>query len=353
MASYLLHHSGATRNTGVGVVDIAIPTDPDSDGPTGDLAAGYYSVNKYSAAALFEVFLYGVYSTLFAICLRVLLRNKKTTQKLLLACALVMFALATIDVVLELSFLFWFVVKGKNIPEANLHFKSLIYITSNVIADSLVIYRCHSVWNNSKRIIVLPAFLLLAGSACGYAYIGLSDEEYRFRQLLNAFLFTTVTLNLLVTILMASRIWWIARKARTILGPGLAKKYHTLIAIVIESGVIYSIYVVLDVVFPGLILDAGLAQVVGIVPTLIIVQIGLGRDSHDVDTTASMVQTEGRGFVPTTDFAYDDPPLDPPPPMSPVIETLNYPSQATHRHTRHYEVQPPHRRDTDEEHGLS
>lgn len=72
----------------------------------------------------------GIYSTLFAICIRVLLKNKKTTQKLLLACALIMFTLATVDVVLELSFLFWFVVKQNTIPDANLHFKFLIYITS-------------------------------------------------------------------------------------------------------------------------------------------------------------------------------------------------------------------------------
>ena len=50
----------------------------------------------------------------------------------------------------------------------------------------------------------------------------------------------------------------------------------------------------------------------GIVPTLIIVQIGLGRDAHDIDTTASMVQS---GFISTND-QYDLPPTEPPPPMS-------------------------------------
>lgn len=43
-------------------------------------------------------------------------------------------------------------------------------------------------------------------TACGYAYIGLSDEEYRFRQVLNAFLFTMVTLNVLVTVLLGTRV---------------------------------------------------------------------------------------------------------------------------------------------------
>jgi hypothetical protein len=87
-----------------------------------------------------------------------------------------------------------------------------------------------------------------------------------------------------------------------------------MIAIIVESGIVYSIYVVLDVVFPGLILDAGLAQVVGIVPTLIIVQIGLGRDAHDIDTTTSFVRSNARGFTTMSDPGYDSPP----PPMSAI-----------------------------------
>ena len=95
----------------------------------------------------FEVFLYGkawgrafhnlltlrhigIYATLFAICIRVLLRSKGGTKRVLIACAMMMFALATVDVVLELSFLFWFVVKQYSIPEERLHFKFLIFITS-------------------------------------------------------------------------------------------------------------------------------------------------------------------------------------------------------------------------------
>ena len=49
---------------------------------------------------------------------------------MLLGCAMIMFSLATVDVVLELGFLFWFVVKKNEVPEDDLHFKFLIYITS-------------------------------------------------------------------------------------------------------------------------------------------------------------------------------------------------------------------------------
>ncbi|KAF8908164.1 hypothetical protein CPB84DRAFT_1767465 [Gymnopilus junonius] len=96
---------------------------------------------------------------------------------------------------------------------------------------------------------------------------------------------------MLITALMAGRIYWIARKARSILGPGLSSKYTTMIAIIVESGVIYSVYFILDVVAQNLILDAGLAQIVGMVPTLIIVQVGLGRDAHDVDHDTAATTT--------------------------------------------------------------
>ncbi|KAF9479542.1 hypothetical protein BDN70DRAFT_688951 [Pholiota conissans] len=344
MFSSLMRSWASSSNSDtLGISAIQIPDDDsNSDSTATALPDGYYSLDKYSAAVLFEVFLYGIYSTLFAICIRVLLKNKRTTQRILLACAMIMFSLATVDVVLELSFLFWFVVKNDTIPDPDLHFKFLIYITSNVIADSLVIYRCHAVWNRSKRVIILPCFLLICGSACGYGFIAVSKEEYRFRKLLVAFLFTTVTLNLLVTVLMAGRIWWIARKARSILGPGLSSKYNTMIGIIVESGVIYSIYVVLDVVFPDLILDAGLAQVVGIVPTLIIVQIGLGRNATDVDTSASMVRTDTRAMTTTVnDFSYDGPPSGSPPPMSPIsLPPVSFSPQAVQRATRPYESHP-------------
>ena len=62
----------------------------------------------------------------------------------------------------------------------------------------------------------------------------------------------------------------------------------------------------------------------GIVPTLIIVQIGLGRDAHDIDTTASMVQS---GFTSMNEHC-DSPPTGPPPPISslgsPTLPPLTY-----------------------------
>lgn len=71
----------------------------------------------------------GVYVSLFILCLHVLLKNKRI-PKVLLSCVIVMFALASVDVALEILNLFLFVIKTNNIPDANLHYKFLVYITS-------------------------------------------------------------------------------------------------------------------------------------------------------------------------------------------------------------------------------
>jgi len=60
------------------------------------------------------------------------------------------------------------------------------------------------------------------------------------------------------------------------------------LGILIESGFIYSLYMVLDLAFHkdangSIVLDASLIQIVGIMPTLIIAQIGVGRAVHDIE----------------------------------------------------------------------
>jgi hypothetical protein len=91
----------------------------------------------------------------------------------------------------------------------------------------------------------------------------------------------------------------------------------------IESGIIYSLYIILDLAFRkhpvgSVVLDAGLIQIVvsqtcvcifraavhhlsmaiynflqGIMPTLIIVQVGLGRAVHDIEANESIARLGG------------------------------------------------------------
>jgi len=84
------------------------------------------------------------------------------------------------------------------------------------------------------------------------------------------------------------------------------KRYRTAIAIFIESGLIYSIYVILDVVLHVLLLDAGLVQIVGLVPTLMIVQIGVSRTHPSTTMTTTNNLTTYKDETETTSIGNFD-----------------------------------------------
>ncbi|KAJ6557714.1 hypothetical protein B0H19DRAFT_897896, partial [Mycena capillaripes] len=90
----------------------------------------------------------------------------------------------------------------------------------------------------------------------------------------------------------AGRIWWISRQARNYLGRGTQKRYLNLTAILLESGLIYPANLVIIVVVylipqtptvSVLICLAVCYHIVGIAPTLIIVRVGLGVSTDDVE----------------------------------------------------------------------
>ncbi|KIM43707.1 hypothetical protein M413DRAFT_387096 [Hebeloma cylindrosporum] len=246
-------------------------------------------LSPYIGAVMLETFLYGLYVILFAICVYVLWR-KKTISWVLLAFAVAMFALATADLGYTFYLIFGQLMKG-SLAVKELRPKFWLYVANNVLADSLLLYRCYVVWGCKKIVVIGPAIPLIGSTVCGFLFEG----STRFQAWI--YVVTTLILNLILTGLTAGRIWWLARKARLILGTGLLQRYNTTIVILIESGVLYSLYIILDLVLLYIldnifILDAGLIQVVGIIPTLIIVQVGLGRAVRDMGGDDPMVHLE-------------------------------------------------------------
>ncbi|KAF8895285.1 hypothetical protein BD779DRAFT_715172 [Infundibulicybe gibba] len=243
----------------------------------------------YIVAILFETLLYGIYLALFFVCVHILLRNKRTVQSPLLVLAILMFTLATADIGVTYAYLLRHLLRGEITPFKYIYPKLMLYTTNSALGDTLVIYRCYVVWGHDKRIIIFPCVLLLSATICGYLLPSLGQS-------FPVYLWMSLALNSLVTILTAGRIWWISRKARRILGDDLVKRYNSAIAVIVESGAIYSCYVILVVVLPvgQVVADFGLIQVVGIVPTLIMVQVGLSRDTSEIATTISAMQPEPR-----------------------------------------------------------
>ncbi|KAF8901215.1 hypothetical protein CPB84DRAFT_1846968 [Gymnopilus junonius] len=197
-----------------------------------------------------------------------------------------MFALATADIAYT-YYIFFNKLLKTGLSFMDVRPKYWLYVTNNVLADSLLLYRCFVVWDHKKRVVVGPVIFLLAATACGYVFEGSSTKMFN-----NSYIYLVMTfaLNAILTGLTAGRIWWLARKARVILGAGLLERYNATITILIESGCLYSLYIILDIAVRNTpvvntIIDAGLIQAVGIMPTLIIAQVGLGRAVHDIESS--------------------------------------------------------------------
>ncbi|KAJ7328711.1 hypothetical protein DFH08DRAFT_315155 [Mycena albidolilacea] len=183
-----------------------------------------------------------------------------------------------------------------------------VYVTSNVIADSIFILRCYAIWNFQLKIIIFPILLTLAVAGVGYTNAfwplhvpnslrspSLVVAEFSFKLLKISNLLSIFT-TVILMILTAGRIWWMARTARTLLGRTVTRKYYTACAIILESGAITCASAIAFAAI-GFTLDpiysttgAVLGQLVGIAPTIIAVRVGLGRS---VDNVESFVAAQG------------------------------------------------------------
>jgi len=231
-------------------------------------------------------FFYGIYLVLFSICMYILLRRPRNiSNTILLATAISLFTLSSIQAIFNII-LGSADIDGIDIPYENIAMANdMIYVANNVLADGLVIYRCYIIWNHNIYIVILPIILLIVTSIFGWDIL----------LPLPPFFELSLATNVLVTGLTAGRIWWICRQARTYLKTDMQKRYVSSIAIIVESGVIYSAsvltYLILDAIpstreTPIPIVEV-LAQLVGIVPTLIIVRVGLGLSVQSIESTVS------------------------------------------------------------------
>lgn len=265
-------------------------------------------VRSYFVALWIQTLIYGSYAVLFFGCMYILLFRRPTAcPKIIPFFVLALFLLSTAHVIINLFKgvrAFTFVADPNDIFEdfsAPIDLaKESVYVTTAALADTLLIYRCYMVWGHNYKVVILPVLLLLLSTGAGYTSVyqfstledgdgaQFDDNLKRWFTVLYSAMLAN---NVLTTTLIASRIWWRSRQSGSELGWRHQAKYNWIIAVVIESGAIYSfsllIYLVLYTIesqAQKLILDS-LCQIASIMPTLIIVRIGLGMGPHDISTT--------------------------------------------------------------------
>ncbi|KAJ3872175.1 hypothetical protein F5051DRAFT_481535 [Lentinula edodes] len=173
--------------------------------------------------------------------------------------------------------------------------KDMIYVTTIVMADTILLWRCLMVWNKNYWVIALPGLLVLTTAITGYGAIAhyFLPDPYIPETVSWAIgmLITSMATNIIVTILTAGRIWQLTR--RSSLGKSNIR-YNYVILMIIESGLVMAISKTLEFILFELAPDNGLdglnalyivmdcmPQIMGICPTAIILAVNRGFSSDE------------------------------------------------------------------------
>ncbi|ESK88119.1 hypothetical protein Moror_5604 [Moniliophthora roreri MCA 2997] len=251
-----------------------------------------------------QFLLYGLYIPLFYGALYVLKHRRpgptRETQLHRIS-MIILFVLATMGLFINTSRIIWncsmkFEFVRVNAQDGDFNSKTTrtmdglmmaVLSLSNIAADTVLIFRCYSIWGFRRRIIVAPAIGCTISNLLGVASMalylrvgGISDEWFaRSRLIIGMFLIVNAAMNVFLTLMVAGRIWFITRIS---VDKQAATRYNLIAALVLESGMLYPFALILDCIvntnksMVGWDLHPLLVHVAGIAPTLIIVRAGLG-----------------------------------------------------------------------------
>ncbi|KIL58665.1 hypothetical protein M378DRAFT_309146 [Amanita muscaria Koide BX008] len=274
----------------------------------------------YLLALSVEAILYGAYAILFGLCVYLLFKRgaRGAVNKPFLITAILAFTLNTGHIIVGIiRALQAFSDEGSSaIDYYNQSwlpldiFRQVLMVTTTLVADIMVTYRCYLVWCCQWKVIVAPVILLVASSIAAFVSV------YNFSQLkpgqpfLNStnvnwgyasFILWLVTI-VLITSLIVYRLRYIAQQTSEFLGEEHGNRYNYLVKVILESGIVYACSVLVLVilcivrsVYQVIAFDA-IAQITGITATLIIVRVGLGTitEGMPTDEHGSAIHT-GRG----------------------------------------------------------
>ncbi|THU81271.1 hypothetical protein K435DRAFT_972404 [Dendrothele bispora CBS 962.96] len=278
-------------------------------------------------------FIYGIYVMIFGQCMRALYRspNRPNTRFYLIG-SVTLFVLGTIRNVAEAWLiarqavmyhkaartgvtdeLVGYLVNGDTIQVVQVAILDILQIALNVTADSMLIHRCYVIWGSQKRI-GLPLIILsfmINGLGLAINLIDIAETSHRELSYLrpidltmsNVFDISNAVVNSFLTLMTAGRIWWISRQARPMLETERVKKYNTIVAVILESGIIYPLALIIDacVVFTvdssingvvPIVTTPLVWQAAGIAPTLIIAR---ARSENSFDSSVGQILSSGNG----------------------------------------------------------
>ncbi|KAG7096217.1 hypothetical protein E1B28_003669 [Marasmius oreades] len=187
----------------------------------------------------------------------------------------------------------------------------IISTLMNSIADTMLIYRCYLIFNSNKLVLfpLVVAACILNGIDLGCIIViiigyGSSSKPgnhylvFKAGSIDNGVAIGIVVFQITLTSLTGGRIWWITRQARQLMGGSTHTRYNDIVAIVVESGLLYAgsllttvlIRLVLDPQATGYLeLDFAVVVILmsGLAPTMITARVAYRKSVESVQQTIS------------------------------------------------------------------
>jgi len=265
-----------------------------------------------------EAVLWGMYSILFIVSIIVMLWSSYSprSNKFIFFMNCFLFACATTH--FGMTFNGFYTVLGStgvdgyaNGSPAGFGENILISVT-DFVGQCILMYRCQAIWGGNLWVIAIPFIASLTALACFCGGIGLTlqiaptapSPPPAVQPLIFAAYILPLIVNFMLTVLIAGRIWWMTRGTNTYTVTSLTRRKNVAFKaamIIIESGVLYFVVqlIYLTVFAVGnssdQLMSLVAAQIYGIAPTLIIIQVGLGFSSDE--STRPTTTTTGLSFV--------------------------------------------------------
>ncbi|THU94702.1 hypothetical protein K435DRAFT_798677 [Dendrothele bispora CBS 962.96] len=281
---------------------------------------------------------FGFYTFLFGLSTYFLLKHQFIFRRQLhLVWTTLSFVISTLGALLNVSssvmdaVVFYDTLRTQNLDRFNIYItqdktQTIItglaltcFVVANCITDSVLIHRCYIVWGSRKWIILLPVLASILLNSFGLVAVGIKTKgfsntttEANFQLMLKGldytlkYFYANAALNLILTLTIAGRIWWIGIKTRTLTKYSkqsriICNKYKAIFAISLEAGILYPLFLVIhaaitanvDVIPIPVDLTPIAIQLAGIAPTFIIVHTCLGR------SITEKVVSSYNGTIPT------------------------------------------------------
>ncbi|KAA1467252.1 hypothetical protein DENSPDRAFT_900457 [Dentipellis sp. KUC8613] len=261
--------------------------------------AGIISTTLEGILYGFSVFMYGV--TMWVLLYR---KSTREVNRPMVVVATMLFIFSTVHLGIDIDRIIQGLLDNRNfVPggppawfanpsEFTFVFKSCIYALQTITGDSVMIYRCYKVWQNIyiaifQITLICSVITTAVGSAWACAQATPSNQaagvfSKETGRWITAFYSSTLSTNLICTLILAWRIWQINTQVNRN-SPATRSSLMPVIFVIVDAGILYSVsllsalicfvsksngqYILLDMIMP----------IISIAFYMVIVRVGVAK----------------------------------------------------------------------------